>query len=290
MLLNPLRCVEKTTKYLLRFDDICPTMNWDIWSPIEALLVAKKLKPILAVVPDNQDPVLRVGSGASSVFWERVRTWQNWGWTIALHGYQHMYVSKNAGLVGLRKKSEFAGLPPAAQEDKLRRGMEIFRREKIQPRTWIAPGNSFDATTVSLLPKFGIQVICDGYFWYPHTCRQGLIWVPQQLFSFRSAPSGVWTVCFHHNQWKNTDMLAFGEDVSRYETDIWSLDEALQRYGSRRSDWGAWLSTRPRLSRFIIHLHLKMWGLPVAKSWLLRRRSISPSLSVFKRGHTHVRN
>src|SRR5260370_42375028 len=54
-------------------------------------LMARRLKPILAVVPDNQDPMLKVDAPVAD-FWDRVRQWQARGWTIALHGYQHRYV------------------------------------------------------------------------------------------------------------------------------------------------------------------------------------------------------
>ena len=141
------------TQFILRFDDICPTMQWDVWSEIEVLLRRYNVKPILAVVPDNRDPVLQVAPPVAD-FWDRVRRWQDWGWTIALHGYQHLYVAKDGGLVNLRKKSEFASLPAGEQEDKLRRATAIFEREGIKSRVWIAPGNAFDETTVSLLRRF----------------------------------------------------------------------------------------------------------------------------------------
>src|SRR5437773_2710480 len=170
--------------YLLRFDDICPTMNWKVWSEIEASLIEQNLKPILAVVPDNQDVGLQVEPAVED-FWERVRSWQARGWTIALHGYQHRYVTCHPGIVTVKKKSEFAGVPAAEQLEKLRRGMEIFERHGVKPRLWIAPSNSFDASTVSLLSRFGISMICDGYFRFPFVCRRNMFWVPQQLFCFR---------------------------------------------------------------------------------------------------------
>src|SRR5688572_15384620 len=40
-------------QYLLRFDDICPTMNWRVWAEIESVLIQREIKPLLAVVPDN---------------------------------------------------------------------------------------------------------------------------------------------------------------------------------------------------------------------------------------------
>src|SRR5687767_4013101 len=130
-----------TPQYLLRFDDICPTMNWGVWTEIERILVGCGVKPVLAVVPDNRDPMLEVDLPVHD-FWDRVRAWQKRGWTIALHGFQHRYVTPNAGICGLSNKSEFAGLRVEEQREKLRRAMEIFKREGIVARVWIAPGHT----------------------------------------------------------------------------------------------------------------------------------------------------
>lgn len=46
------------SKYLVRFDDLCPTANWDVWEPVEATLLDAGVRPLVAVVPDNQDPKL----------------------------------------------------------------------------------------------------------------------------------------------------------------------------------------------------------------------------------------
>ena len=249
---------KKLKRYLLRFDDLCPTMCWPTWSAIEAILLEQQVCPILAVVPDNQDPVLQVGPPAIA-FWDQVRLWQERGWTIAMHGYQHRYVARASGLVALRKKSEFAGLPPEEQEDKLRRGMEVFEREGIRPKVWIAPGHTFDEFTVALLPKVGIRIINDGYFRLPYCDDHAMIWVPQQLGGFRPAPAGVWTICYHHNEWTAADLDQFRSDVQRYRNQIWSLDEAVDTFGERRSVWSSRLCTSPRLSYYFIHALLKAW-------------------------------
>ncbi len=248
---------SNSTQYLLRFDDICPTMNWKVWSEIEAALVARNLKPILAVVPDNQDQVLKVDPPAKD-FWERVRGWQARGWTIALHGYQHRYVLCHPGMVTTRKKSEFAGVPAPEQEEKLRRGMRIFKHHGITPRLWIAPSNSFDAATVALLPTFDISVICDGYFRFPFVFREKVFWIPQQLFGFRPAPPGVWTVCYHHNQWTRADLHNFLADLDHYGAQISSFDEIAREWAERRSWWSAFLCTSPRLSPLLIRCQLKL--------------------------------
>src|SRR5881394_1722116 len=231
-------------QYLLRFDDICPTMNWRLWEEIEAVLVQRQLKPLLAVVPDNRDPGLQVDPPAAD-FWDRVRDWQDRGWTIAMHGFQHRYETRNAGLVAVREKSEFAGLLPEVQREKLRRGLEIFERERITSRVWIAPGNAFDAATVALLPEFGIRVISAGYFRHPYVCPRRMTWVPQQMYYFRPAPAGVWTVCYHHNQWSASHPRKFREDMDRYGENIASLDAVLDGGAPPESKGSAWLCTRP---------------------------------------------
>ena len=94
----PLRYLKSRAKYLIRFDDFCPTMNWSVWSRIEAILLSEGIRPLVAIVPDNLDKKLEVGE-ENPRFWERARYWQELGWTIALHGYQHRYVNKNGGIL-----------------------------------------------------------------------------------------------------------------------------------------------------------------------------------------------
>jgi hypothetical protein len=214
-------------QFLIRFDDICPTMNWANWEKIEVLLLQNSVRPILAVVPDNHDPKLMVEPAVHD-FWDRVRAWQSWGWSIALHGYQHIYVNKDRGLLGLTPQSEFAGVPRAIQKEKLQRGLDIFIREKIHPDCWIAPSHSFDSITVELLAILGIRTINDGLWQWPYTDRHGITWVPQQLWGgLRPRPPGIWTSCSHHNAWSRTDLDRFGNDIQQYSTSIVGLDEAV---------------------------------------------------------------
>jgi hypothetical protein len=271
---------SKMIKYLLRFDDICPTMNWKVWSEIEAALVARRLKPMLAVVPDNQDPVLKVDPPVED-FWERVRAWQAKGWTIALHGYQHKYVTCHPGIVTPRKKSEFAGVPVAEQDEKLWRGTQIFQHHGVKSHLWIAPSNSFDAATVSLLPRFGISMICDGCFRFPFVCRRDMFWVPQQLFRFRPAPPGVWTVCYHHNQWTAEDLHKFREDLDHYRAEISALDDVAREWAGRRSWWSEFLCTSPRLSELVIRGELKLMGW-----WRSLTANVSPHMKALPKLET----
>jgi predicted deacetylase len=222
-----------TAKFLLRFDDLCPAMNWDAWRKIETVMMDEGVKPILSVIPDNQDPTLNQGP-ANERFWDHVRTWQARGWTIGLHGYQHRYVNKEAGLIGLNHYSEFAGLTLEEQYSKLKSGLEIFAREGVRAEVWVAPAHSFDHKTVKALVSLGLRTISDGMSLYPYRDSRGVFWVPQQLWRFRTAPFGVWTVCMHPNDelWMNPHF--FRTCIRRHRASITDLFTVAETYRSRK--------------------------------------------------------
>ena len=224
-------------QYLVRFDDICPTMNWAMWNEIESLLDVNGIKPIVAVVPDNVDPELTVGPPCER-FWDTVRGWRAKGWTIAMHGYQHRYVTADAGILHLNRRSEFAGLPRRDQFLKLAQAVQIFQREGIEPKVWVAPSHSFDRHTLAALRDLGVRTISDGLSRFPYRDTRGTLWVPQQVWRFRSVPPGVWTVCFHHNLWTVEDLRRFGFNIKRFRSQITTLAEVASAYGERHRTLG----------------------------------------------------
>jgi len=223
----------KQAKFLLRFDDICPTMNWKIWHQVEELLIDHDIRPILAIIPDNADEMLKVDS-PDPTFWEQARGWQDRGWTIGLHGYQHRYVTNESGIIGLNRYSEFAGLPEHIQEEKIQKGIQILNERQIQPVVWVAPAHSFDAVTVRALSRAGIDTISDGFALRPYSDADGTRWIPQQMWRFREAPAGIWTICYHINSWTANDFARFHKGLLKYRDRIISLPEAARECGSRR--------------------------------------------------------
>lgn len=220
-------------RYLVRFDDVCPTMNWTTWDRIVAVIDELAIQPIVAIVPDNQDPGLNVAP-ARDGFWERVRAWQAAGWFIALHGYQHRYVTQDAGLVGINPFSEFAGLPYETQKLKLVNALRIMHDHGVKPDGWVAPGHSFDATTVRVLLELGIDVISDGFYRRP-VRYMGATWIPQQIWRFRRMPPGLWTVCLHANTLTEPSLEALKADLVRYGPQITSVRAALRGAPAPRS-------------------------------------------------------
>lgn len=230
MSIDPSEC-----RYLVRFDDICPTMNWAVWDAVEALLMRHSIRPILAVVPDNRDPKLIVDSPRAD-FWERVRSWQRASFAIGLHGYQHRYVNENAGLMRLNHQSEFAGLSRSEQEAKLRSGLEIFAKQGVRADAWVAPSHSFDRTTVAVLADLGVPVISDGLWHWPFTDVRGVTWVPQQLWDvFSPKPAGIWTVCYHHNNWAPGKIEEFGRSLEAYASRMTDLATVVDAFAGRRA-------------------------------------------------------
>lgn len=219
--------------YLIRFDDICPTMNWSIWEQVEEILLNAKVNPVLAVVPDNQDPKLRV-AGPNAEFWGRVRTWQKRGWGIGLHGYQHLHASSDGGILKLNQWGEFSGLPFDEQKSKLQRARDILQRESVHPDLWIAPGHSFDANTLRALDEIGIRCLSDGFSLYPYRDSSGMTWVPQQLWHFRRMPFGVWTICLHVNSWSSTEVDRFRSNIAEFAAGLTDWRSVVSRYQGRR--------------------------------------------------------
>jgi hypothetical protein len=217
--------MKARTQYLVRFDDICPTMDWRIWEEVEGFLLRENISPILAVVPNNADRKLMVDA-ARPDFWDRVREWQSRGWTIGLHGDEHRYVTPEAGIVGLNARSEFAGLSYEIQARKIANGLDKFAAEGVRADLFIAPAHSFDLNTISALKDQGIRIISDG-FYFRCVNRYGVAFIPQQLWRFRPMPFGVWTVCHHHNDFTPDRLAELSRDLRAFRSNICSVADVL---------------------------------------------------------------
>ena len=187
-------------QYILRLDDACSTMDIHKWMYLETMLDSLGIKPLVAVVPDNKDLVLRVDE-ADPNFWDKIRRWQLKGWTIAMHGYQHVFhhIDRKKLLLPFYDQSEFAGLSYSEQAIKIHKSWRLFKEQGIEPTVWIAPGHCFDRVTLlALRNETSIKIVSDGL-----ACDQffddDFYWLPQQLWSLVEKRSGLWTVCLHPN-------------------------------------------------------------------------------------------
>lgn len=188
---------QDPVRYLIRFDDLCPTMLSEPLERYLGLVGRYGIRPILAVIPDNQDPELHLRDRDSN-FWDRIRFLEQGGATIAMHGYRHQCTSRGKSLLGLHAETEFAGVEESQQRMWIRCGLAILRDQGLCPRLFVAPRHGFDNSTLRALAREGLGILSDGFARRPFT-RNDVIWIPQQLWEPVQKSSGLWTICIHTN-------------------------------------------------------------------------------------------
>jgi predicted deacetylase len=189
--------IPRPAQYLLRFDDLCPTMSRRRWASFEELIAEFQLQPILAIVPDNADPELAVDP-PDPYFWSRMRSLQSSGAAVALHGFAHVCSARGRSLLPIHRCSEFAGVSEDLQRQWISLGQAILRENGLQPQLFAAPRHGFDRNTLRALRAEGLTTISDGFARTAHS-RSGLNWIPQQLWAPQLNRSGLWTICIHPN-------------------------------------------------------------------------------------------
>lgn len=212
-------------KYLLRFDDITPELNWINFEKFKTLLLEKNIKPILGIVPENRDGNLKVNESNPN-FWELMRELQDCGWEMAQHGCYHIYNTLNGGILKLSNKSEFAGLSYERQLELLRTGQQILSDQGIHPRLFMAPSHSFDLSTLKALKRLGFKGITDGYSLFPYRFKE-MILIPQLYATPRHHSLGVYTICIHLNTMSNHEVERMLEFINKNEQNIICVDDAL---------------------------------------------------------------
>lgn len=194
-------------KYIVRLDDISWDMNYENYERIKDLLKKYDVRPLIGVIPNNEDESLkefvREKKIGKDCFWEEIRNVQGKeGWCVALHGYNHVYLTKDGGIFHINPRAEFAGLTYEKQNEKIKRGKLIFENEKIRIDAFMAPGHSLDWITVEALLNNEIRIVTDGFSYFPYK-ENGIWFVPQTSPWFRKGLIGVDTVCLHVNSWND---------------------------------------------------------------------------------------
>lgn len=184
--------------YLIRLDDASDHMHIENWARIERLLDENGIKPLVGVIPLNRDPLME-RFPIDPMFWDKARGWQEKGWRIALHGYEHVYSTQCAGINPVHNKSEFAGHPLDVQREKIREGLRILKEKGLHPTAFFAPSHTFDRNTLEALRmESDIRVISDTVANDTY-CRYGFTFIPQQAGRVRELPFKVTTICLHPN-------------------------------------------------------------------------------------------
>lgn len=253
-------------KILLRFDDICPTMNWEQWERAKQMMDKAGVTALLGIVPDCTDPDLMIDAPRPD-FWEYIKELQNQGYTIAMHGYHHQFEIKADGLVTKNKISEFAGLPYEKQLEKIQKGKEILNSHGIVTDVFFAPAHSYDDNTLRALTACGFKYVSDGLSSKPYIrqeikllpCRSGGI----PVFGNKE---GYFTAVVHAHEWEREDRQIewkrYCDLLTKHFKDIVTFDEFCQ-----------WRNSNPHGQRFVecVYYVLKQYVAPAVYKLKNRR-------------------
>ena len=210
-------------KLVVRIDDVHERMNWDNFEFFTDLLLSRGLTAILGVVPKCEDKKLIVSESAGG-FWQRIESLEMAGFKISQHGFRHVYDSNGATILLGNTRSEFAGLSYQTQLKRLSSGKRILEERGFSIDTFMAPGHSFDMTTVHCLKELGFKYITDGYNIWPYSVN-GLKFIPQLFSSPHGLRFGVFTTCFHLDGLSMQQMELIALQLDRYK--VISFQEAI---------------------------------------------------------------
>lgn len=214
-------------KYLIRLDDACPTMDTSKWQRMEDILDNCGVRPMIGVIPANNDQKQQLDAFDHN-FWDKVKNWEKKGWTIALHGYDHCFISDRGmrGLNPLWERSEFAGVSRELQREKIRKGVAVFRNNGIEPKYFFAPAHTYDENTLQALrEESNIRIISDTVAIKPYR-KEDFVFIPQMGgHCKRMKIPGIWTFCLHPSVMKEEDFVSTQRFLESHNMQMIGFDD-----------------------------------------------------------------
>lgn len=211
--------------YLIRLDDATEYWDKEKWNKIAAILNKHNIKPIFAIIPSVEDPKL-LQYEVDDEYWDTVYSWINeYNWTPALHGYNHVRNIKNAGINPINCDSEFAGLDLESQKEKIKNGYNILLSKGVNTKIFVAPGHTFDENTLlAIKAETPIRIISDTIANDVYK-KDGLYFIPQQCGMCRELNFKTVTFCYHPNTMKEKDFIHLDEFLEKNKNKFISFDE-----------------------------------------------------------------
>lgn len=211
--------------YILRLDDASEYMDIKKWTRIEELLDKYNIKPIVGIIPDNKDKSLIEKYKKDQDFWQKAKKWKNKGWTIALHGCNHEYITNDGGINPVNRRSEFAGVSYEEQCRKIENGIKILEKYEMYPEIFFAPSHTFDLNTIKALrEKSNIRIISDTIandVYY----KDDMYFIPQQSGKVRMLPFKIVTFCYHPNTMEEKDFNILEDFLNKYNQKFITVKE-----------------------------------------------------------------
>lgn len=192
--------------YFIRLDDACEKRDIAKWNQIEAILDKYNIKPIVGIIPKCMDTDMDKYP-VDDEFWQRAAMWQEKGWHIALHGFEHLFSSNEGGLNPVNNYSEFAGVPLQVQRKKVAGGVRTLQEHGIIPTIFFAPAHTYDANTLlALKEESKIRIVSDTIAYDSYRFGE-FTFIPQQSGKVRKLPFRTVTFCYHPNLMNEQDYV-----------------------------------------------------------------------------------
>lgn len=203
--------------YIIRLDDASEYMHEKNWNRMVALLDKSGIKPIIGIIPNNKDEEL-LKYGFVHGFWDEMRKLQGKGYTFALHGYEHRFLTEDSGINPVNNYSEFAGIPYEEQQIKIKQGYEILISNGINPKCFFAPAHTFDLNTLlALKNNTPIQTVVDTVAFDTYY-ENGFYFIPQQTGRARTLPFRIVTCCYHPNTMREEDFALLERFIETHKS------------------------------------------------------------------------
>lgn len=247
-------------KIAVRLDDITPDMDWGRFLRFKTLLDRYQVKPLIGVVPKNQDENLKKNAGTSGAcdsregykeetgeqgkpadFWEYIKNLEKDGWTLAMHGCYHVYATNKGGVFPLNNFSEFAGLPLEKQKEMLLEGKRILREKGIETDIFMAPAHSYDNNTLKALKETGFEALTDGFGDMPYIWKNLKFYpISFRLSSTFKKKRGYSTMVVHTGTVSEEDLVRYEGYFKRKDVQWIAFKEYLEQNALKRSIFGRW--------------------------------------------------
>lgn len=206
----------------IRIDDITADMDWSRFEQVKDILDCYDVKPLIGVVPANEDSNLIRGNVRED-YWEYLKSLVDKGWKIALHGYSHVYLTQESGLLGINPFSEFAGVDWDTQRKKILDGKNELLSHGIATDVFMAPGHTFDSNTLRALRDCGFTTITDGLNRAPYI-RENILFIPCRLRGYNVDEGGTDTICLHPNTISDEGLRILESFLSQHRNIIEEFD------------------------------------------------------------------
>lgn len=231
-------------KYLIRLDDACPYMDRAKWQRMEDILDKYGVKPLVGIIPANADPKTMIEL-EDPTFWEKAHSWERKGWQIALHGYDHCYISEK-GMYGLNPmwgRSEFSGVSLDKQKGKIRKGVGILKDHGLEAKYFFAPSHTFDENTLTALEEeSNIRIISDTIATIPYKIGEFAI-IPQMGgHCTKMVIPGYWTFCLHPNMMTEDNFIQTDSFIKENNANFIAFDDLNLRGVKKKSLFSRFLS------------------------------------------------